>query len=232
MPSNSNAPMPRPDTKLHCSEKIKRPVGRPRKGQAPYAVNLQIRVTQEVADACKSMGGADFLRPVIETAVKSAGHSTNAGKTAAQTPGSAALHVPPLYRPAANEAAVTFVDMGAQCGFPSPAFDYATQELSLNDYFFKHPDATFIVQASGDSMIDAGIQEGDILMIDRSMQAKSGDIVLAVINGEFTVKRLRIVDGIPELHPENQTANYPVIRPGEFDGFEIEGVLVGSGRRY
>ena len=221
--------MSRSNTNPHCPEKTKRPVGRPRKGEVPYAANLQIRVTQEVADACRAMGGADFLRPVIEAAVKSVGHSTNTEKTAAQT---AALHVPPLYRPAANEAAVTFVDMGAQCGFPSPAFDYATQELSLNDYFFKHPDATFIVQANGDSMIDAGIQEGDILMIDRSIQAKSGDIVLAVINGEFTVKRLRIVNGAPELHPENQAADYPVIRPGEFDGFEIEGVLVGSGRKY
>lgn len=203
----------------------KRPVGRPRKGKAPYTVNLQIRVTQDLADSCRKMGGADFLRPVIESAVKTA--------ECAQTSQSAPVRAAPVfYRPKFGEASVTFVDMGAQCGFPSPAFDYATQELSLNDYFFKHPEATYIVEASGDSMIDAGIQEGDILMIDRSLEPKSGDIVLAVINGEFTLKRLRIADGIAELHPENQAANYPVIRPGEFDGFEIEGVLVGSGRKY
>ena len=88
--------MSRSNTNPHCPEKTKRPVGRPRKGEVPYAANLQIRVTQEVADACRAMGGADFLRPVIEAAVKSVGHSTNTEKTAAQT---AALHVPPLYRP-------------------------------------------------------------------------------------------------------------------------------------
>lgn len=214
------------------TENKKRGVGRPRKGPAPYAVNLQIRVTQEVGDVCKKMGGADFLRPVIETAAQAAQRSDKIARCVSQAARKAAGFASPIYRPAVNEATVTFVDMGAQCGFPSPAFDYATQELSLNDYFFKHPDATYIVQARGDSMIDAGIQEGDILMIDRSIDPKSGDIVLAVINGEFTVKRLKIINGIVELHPENQAANYPVIRPGEFDGFEISGVLVGSGRRY
>lgn len=81
-------------------------------------------------------------------------------------------------------------------------------------------------------MVDAGIQEGDILMIDRSLEARSGDIVLAVVNGEFTVKRLVIENGVTELRPENAAAGYPAIRPQEFDDFQIEGVLVGSGRKY
>ncbi len=221
-----------PSTASSGASKPKRPVGRPRKGSAPYSVNLQVRVTQEDADTCRRMGGADFLRPVIESAAKAARQPGEPGAAAAAGVEAARRHIPPIYRPAANEAAVTFVDMGAQCGFPSPAFDYAQQELSLNDYFFKHPDATYIIQAAGDSMIDAGIQEGDILMIDRSVEPKSGDIVLAVINGEFTVKRLKIVNGRPELHPENHTGAYPVIVPQEFDHFEIEGVLVGSGRKY
>lgn len=210
----------------------KRLPGRPRKEHDRLTVNLQVRVTQDTAEACKRLGGPDFMRPVLQAAVRAADEELGQNRARSAAARTARKILSPLFRPAANEPSVTFVDMGAQCGFPSPAFDYATQELSLNDYFFKHPDATYIVQATGDSMIDAGIQEGDILMIDRSLEPKSGDIVLAVINGEFTVKRLKIVDGAAELHPENRAANYPVIRPGEFDGFEIEGVLVGSGRRY
>lgn len=81
-------------------------------------------------------------------------------------------------------------------------------------------------------MIDAGIFEGDILMIDRSIEPRPGDIVLAYLQGEFTLKTLKFVNGQPELHPQNTSGNYPVIRPGEYDDFQIEGVLVGSGRRY
>lgn len=220
------------DNTSKTNDTPKRKVGRPAKGDAALTVNLQVRVTKDVADACKALGGTSFLRPLIESAAGALKSGTSLSTIHREAVNAALKHVPPIFRPAANETSVTFVDMNAQCGFPSPAFDYATQELSLNDYFFKHPDATYIVQAVGDSMIDAGIQEGDILMIDRSLEAKSGDIVLAVINGEFTVKRLRIVNGNPELHPENSAADYPVIRPGEFDGFEIEGVLIGSGRKY
>lgn len=202
--------------------KPKRPMGRPRLGLEPYTVNLQVRVTAKTAEAAKKLGGASFLRPLIE---KATGRALPVNDTPASVAG-------PAFRPVFEEAPVTFVDMGAQCGFPSPAFDYATQELSLNDYFFRHPDATYIVEARGDSMVDAGIQEGDILMIDRSLEARSGDIVLAVVNGEFTVKRLVIENGVTELRPENAAAGYPAIRPQEFDDFQIEGVLVGSGRKY
>ena len=96
----------------------------------------------------------------------------------------------------------------------------------------KNRDATFVIEARGDSMIDAGIYEGDILIIDRSVEPRRGDIVLAFLHGEFTLKKLEFVDGKPELHPQNSSGNYPVIRPGEYDDFQIEGVLVGSGRRY
>ena len=96
----------------------------------------------------------------------------------------------------------------------------------------KNRDATFIIEARGDSMIDAGIYEGDILIIDRSVEPRRGDIVLAYLQGDFTLKKLEFVDGKPELHPQNSSGNYPVIHPGEYDDFSIEGVLVGSGRRY
>ena len=194
----------------------RRPRGRPCKGASPYRVNLQVRVTEEVAEAAHKLGGADFLRPLIESAAR-AGIRGRA---------------PAVRRVAAGDPPVKFVDMLAVCGFPSPALDYASEELSLNDYFVRHQDATYIVEAQGDSMIDAGIREGDILIIDRSVEPRSGDIVLAYLHGDFTLKRLKIVAGVPELHPENASGAYPVIHPGEYDDFQIEGVLVGSGRRY
>ena len=89
-----------------------------------------------------------------------------------------------------------------------------------------------MARATGDSMIDAGIFEGDLLIFDRAREAGNGDIVLAYLQGDFTLKKLEFVDGKPELHPQNSSGNYPVIHPGEYDDFSIEGVLVGSGRRY
>jgi DNA polymerase V len=75
------------------------------------------------------------------------------------------------------------------CGFPSPAEDYLDHPLDLNELLIKKPAATFFIRAKGESMVPAGIFEGDILIIDRSLQAKNGHIILAVINGEFTLKR-------------------------------------------
>ena len=136
-------------------------------------------------------------------------------------------------RPAARpDVRVDNVAMGVPCGFPSPALDYASEELSLSDLMIRNPSATFFCEAMGDSMIDAGIFEGDILIIDRSVEPRRGDIVLAYLQGDFTLKKLEFVDGKPELHPQNSSSNYPVIHPGEYDDFSIEGVLVGSGRRY
>jgi len=88
-------------------------------------------------------------------------------------------------------------------GFPSPADDYVENKLDLNEHLIKHPAATFFMKAFGDSMIKAGIQSGDILIIDRALEPKSNHIVVAVINGEFTVKRLVKRDGDWFLYPEN-----------------------------
>src|SRR5688500_1567330 len=78
-----------------------------------------------------------------------------------------------------------------QAGFPSPAMDYLEERIDLNKEFIKHPLATFIVECTGDSMINAFIPPKARLIVDRSISPKSGDIVLAVINGEFTVKFLK-----------------------------------------
>ncbi|STX81689.1 SOS (error prone) mutagenesis protein UmuD (RumA) [Legionella busanensis] len=90
-------------------------------------------------------------------------------------------------------------------GFPSPADDYLELTLDLNEYLIKHPAATFMVRAQGDSMRDAGIHNGDLLIVDRSVEAAHDKIVIAAINGELTVKRLFRKEGSVRLMPANKT---------------------------
>lgn len=96
-----------------------------------------------------------------------------------------------------------------RAGFPSPADDYIESRLDLNEHLIKHPAATFFVIASGDSMLHAGIQSGDMLIVDKSLNATHGKIVIAAIDGELTVKRLSRANGNVQLLPEND--NYPPI---------------------
>jgi DNA polymerase V len=81
-----------------------------------------------------------------------------------------------------------------KAGFPSPATDYEEAKLDLNTHLIANPNATFFVHIDGDSMVDAKIQSGDIAIVDRSLEARSGDVILAVIDGDFTIKRLEIRD--------------------------------------
>lgn len=107
-------------------------------------------------------------------------------------------------------------------GFPSPAQDYIEQTIDLNALCIKHPASTFFVKVEGDSMIDAGIFAGDILVVDRSLTARHLDIVIAGINNEFTVKVLSLKPPI-QLIPRN--ANYPVITLKDSDELNIFGVV-------
>ncbi len=91
-----------------------------------------------------------------------------------------------------------------QAGFPSPADDYMEGKLDLNEHLVKHPAATFFVRAAGYSMIKAGIHPGDILVVDRSIEAKHGKIVIAVVDGQLTVKRLHKSVQETYLMPENE----------------------------
>lgn len=102
---------------------------------------------------------------------------------------------------------------GIHAGFPSPATDYMTQAIDLNRELVKHPAATFYGRVVGDSMIDAGVEEGDILVIDKSLEAQDGDMAVCFIDGEFTLKYLRFHNGGLTLVPANE--KYPSI--------EIEG---------
>jgi DNA polymerase V len=95
------------------------------------------------------------------------------------------------------------VMIGVQAGFPSPAADYHETPIDLNNHIIEHPSATFFVRVEGDSMVGAHIPAGSLLVVDRALKAKNGSIVLAVINGEFTVKRLEKSLGRIRLLPEN-----------------------------
>jgi DNA polymerase V len=104
-----------------------------------------------------------------------------------------------------------------RAGFPSPADDYVEAWLDLNEHLVENKDATFFVQATGDSMTGAGIQEGNLLVVDRALEAKHRDIVIAVVDGEMTVKRLDKRRGRIRLLAEN-----PAYEPIEFqDGQEL-----------
>ncbi len=88
-------------------------------------------------------------------------------------------------------------------GFPSPADDYIEGKLDLNTYLIKHPAATFFVRVEGDSMIDAGIHSGDILIVDRALEPVDNSVVIAAVHGELTVKRIRKSKSKLFLVPEN-----------------------------
>ena len=113
--------------------------------------------------------------------------------------------------------------VAVEAGFPSPAEDYIEGSLDLNKHLIKHPAATFFVRVTGDSMIEAGIHPGDILIVDRSIEAKNKKVIIAVIDGELTVKRLSIVSGNLFLIPENP--KYRPIQINDEMSFEIWGVV-------
>lgn len=108
-------------------------------------------------------------------------------------------------------------------GFPSPADSYIECKLDLNTYLIKHPAATFFLRVSGDSMQNAGIQSGDMLIVDKSLEPSDGKIVIAAIDGELTVKRLVKKAGRVQLMPENEA--YPIIEVKDNQDLVIWGVV-------
>lgn len=108
------------------------------------------------------------------------------------------------------------------CGFPSPAQDYVERRIDLNELMIRHPSATYFVKSTGDSMIQAGIGEGDLLVVDSARKAVHGNIVIAAVDGEFTVKRLQLHPTVM-LKPENPA--YRSIMIGSEDNLEVFGVV-------
>jgi DNA polymerase V len=133
-----------------------------------------------------------------------------------------ALDPPPLPLP--------LVGRRVPAGFPSPADDYLEGEIDLARYLIERPAATFLLRVSGHSMAGAGILDGDLVAVDRGVKAQPGHVVVAVLDGEMTIKRLRrLKDGRAALQAEHP--DYPEIVVGEERPAEIWGVVVGCVRK-
>ena len=111
-------------------------------------------------------------------------------------------------------------------GFPSPADDYTEENIDLNEYLIQNPFSTFFIRVKGDSMINSGIQDQDLIVVDKSLIAKPGDIVIAMIDESFTVKRLEKKDDIFYLKAENH--NYPDLYLENYSNMQIWGVVIYS----
>ena len=118
-------------------------------------------------------------------------------------------------------------------GFPSPAEEHIEKRLDPNDFLIDQKDATFFVTIQGYSMIDVGLMPNDVAVIDRSKIATIGDIVLALVDGEYTIKILnRKKDGTPRLLPANNTGAFAPIEIKDGMTFEVWGVVISSFRRF
>jgi DNA polymerase V len=114
-------------------------------------------------------------------------------------------------------------------GFPSPADDFLEKSLDINEYLIRNPASTFLVRASGDSMKGAGIYDGDMLLVDRSIEATDGKVVIALVHGEFAVKTLKYRNGRAYLVPANSA--YKVIEVTPEMDCEIWGVVTSVIRK-
>jgi DNA polymerase V len=116
-----------------------------------------------------------------------------------------------------------FFDTGISAGFPSPAEDFKEERLSLDKEFIKNKEATFFARVSGQSMVGAGLEDNDLLIIDRSLEPANNKIAVCFLDGEFTVKRLKMDKTGLWLKPENP--NYPMIKITEDNDFVIWGIV-------
>ena len=123
-------------------------------------------------------------------------------------------------------AGISFIS----AGFPSPAEDFTEFSISLDKHLIHNPAATFMVYANGNSMVRVGIYHGDILIVDRALSARDGDIIIALLNGEFTVKEISVINGVLFLAPKNP--QYSPIRITSEMEFEVWGVVTFSVRKH
>ncbi len=134
------------------------------------------------------------------------------------------MQIKQIYTPDSNfSIQLPYFMTSIQAGFPSPADDFVDTKLDLNEYLVKHPAATFFVRVSGDSMTGAGIYDTDILIVDRSLDARPEMIIVAALDGELTVKRLKKKDDTVILAPEND--QYEPIIVSEESDFSVWGVV-------
>ena len=132
------------------------------------------------------------------------------------------IDVPELLRKFSFQKVSYFESVSA--GFPSPADDYLEQSLDINKFLITNPSTTFFAKVDGRSMIGAGIYPGDILIVDRSKSVKNKDVIIALIEGDFTVKRFVKKQNRCFLRPENK--HYPTIEVTDRNDFEVWGVVI------
>ena len=129
-----------------------------------------------------------------------------------------------IYTPdVSSHMPLPFADQGIQAGFPSPAQDYSSEPVDLSRELIHHPAATFYGRVSGDSMIDEGIEPGDILVIDRSIEPADGELAVCCLDGEFTLKRISLRHGQVWLVPSNERFDPILVTPE--NRFEVWGVV-------
>lgn len=122
-----------------------------------------------------------------------------------------------------NEKPTVIIESPVSCGFPSPAYDSKEKSLDFNELLLKHKNATYCLKASGRSLENCGIFDGDILVVDKSLKPQNNDLVIAEYDGNFTAKRLKIKNGTVILHPESD--DYEDIIITDKNEFMIFGVI-------
>lgn len=125
-------------------------------------------------------------------------------------------------------ALVAVASVDVPCGFPSPSQDYQTSEIDLNEHLMPNRVSTFLIRARGNSMVRAGIFDGDELIVDRSIRPEDGHVVVAVVDGEMTVKRLRILDGGGGVVLSAENRRHPDIEIAELSDLRVWGVVTRS----
>ena len=125
---------------------------------------------------------------------------------------------------------IPLLNDSVSAGFPSPADDYTEENIDLNEHLISNPFSTFFLRVKGDSMINAGIKDKDLIIVDKSLIAKPGNIIIAMIDGEFTKKRLSIKND--ELYLKAENHNYPDFRFKNHIDVQIWGVVIYSIHSY
>jgi len=125
---------------------------------------------------------------------------------------------------------IPLLNDSVSAGFPSPADDYTEENIDFNEHLISNPFSTFFLRVRGDSMINAGIKDKDLIIVDKSLIARPGNIVIAMIDGEFTIKRLSIKNN--ELYLKAENHNYPDFRFKNHIDVQIWGVVIYSIHSY
>lgn len=191
---------------------------RPGAGRKPvegksFDATVLVRMSQSMRNELRALGGSHWVRDQIRQAAQIERENKPTIAAMYSVSPQTQITVPELFT-------------RVQAGFPSPAENYEQRPIDFNDLLVENPSATFVLRVTGDSMVDAGIFDGDLLVVDRTKTPRIGDIVIMQINNEFTVKRMaRANDGTPFLRAENRSGLYRDIYPSEFEEWTCFGVV-------